>query len=242
MRQIWISGSDGMTTSPMIDLFQEQWERTTVIFLSGRSILGVESCEGLAKTRWENQDIMQSAWNSKGKKLHTRNIKVSTYAYDGRRIMVEGILKDDRFQEAHFMTGEIAPSGVIHHMAIRLLVDCSNLLIEDVEVDMISVPREICRETIDSLSSIKGLTITKGFTLKVKKLAGGNKGCTHLMELIQAMAPAVFQGFASHQSQKPSAFDPDRARKVLQLLTDTCHAWRDGGPYVEMLKKKIKGE
>jgi len=185
---------------------------------------------------------MQSLRNSKGKKLHARNIEVSTFAYDAQRIVVEGILKDDRFQEAHFMTGEVAPSGVVHHMAIRLLVNCSNLLIEEVEVDLMTVPMEICRETIDSLACIKGLTITKGFTLKVKKLAGGNKGCTHLLELLQAMAPAAFQGFASHQSQKPSAFDPDRAGKVLQLLTNTCHAWRDGGPYVEMLKKKINGE
>jgi hypothetical protein len=78
------------------------------------------------------------------------------------------------------ITGEKFPSGVIHHMAIRLLINCSNLLIEDVDVDLISVPREVCRETIDCLALIKGLTITKGFTLKVKKLAGGNKGCTIL--------------------------------------------------------------
>ena len=68
---------------------------------------------------------------SKGKKVHTRNIEVSTYAYDGQRIIVEGFLKDDRFQEFHMITGETRPGGVVHHMAIRLLVSCSNLLIED---------------------------------------------------------------------------------------------------------------
>src|ERR1035437_7480199 len=98
---------------------------------------------------------MKSIWKSKGKKLHTRNIEVTTYDYDGQRIIVEGFLKDDRFQESHLITGEKFLSGVIHHMAIRLLVNCSNLLIEDVGVDLLSVPREVCRETIDCLAPIR---------------------------------------------------------------------------------------
>jgi hypothetical protein len=181
---------------------------------------------------------MQSIWKSKGKKLHTRKIEVTTYNYDGLRIIVEGLLKDDRFQEAHTITGQTLPSGVIHHMAIRLLVNCSNLLIEDIDVDMISVPRKVCRESIDCLALIKGLTITKGFTSKVKKLAGGNKGCTHLVELLLAMAPAVFQGFGAHQSQKPSDIDPDQAKMISQFLVNTCRAWREDGPFVEMFKQK----
>ena len=182
---------------------------------------------------------MQPIWKSKGKKLHTRKIEVSTYNHDGQRIIVEGVLKDDRFQESHVITGETFPNGVVHHMAIRLLVNCSTLLIEDVDVDLMSVPREVCRETIDCLSCIKGLTITKGFTSKVKKLAGGNKGCAHLVELILAMAPAVFQGFGAHQSQKPSNFDPDHAKLMVQFLINTCRVWREDGPLVETFKKKI---
>jgi hypothetical protein len=182
---------------------------------------------------------MQSIWKSKGKKLHTRNIEVTTYDYDAQRIIVEGRLKDDRFQESHLFTGETFPRGVIHHMAIRLLVNCSNLLIEDIDVDLISVPREVCRETIDCLDPIKGLTITKGFTAKVKKLAGGKKGCTHLVELILAMAPAAIQGFAAYLSRKPVVFDPDREKMILEFLVNTCRAWRDDGPFVEMFKKDL---
>ena len=182
---------------------------------------------------------MQSSWKSKGEKLHTRNIKVTTYDYEGQRIIVEGVLKDDRFQDSQMVTGETFPGGVIHHMVIRLLVNCSNLLIEDVDVELISVPRSVCRETIDCLARIKGLTITKGFTLKIKNIAGGNKGCTHLVELLQAMAPAVFQGFAAHQAQKKKSFNSDQAKLILRFLVNTCHAWREGGPFVEMFKKNL---
>jgi len=181
---------------------------------------------------------MQAIWKSKGKKLHTRNIEVTTYDYDGQRIMVEGILKDDRFQEAYKMTGGEFPNGIIHHMAIQLLVNCSNLLIEDVDVDLISVPEEVCLEITDCIDPIKGLTITKGFTSKVKEMAGGNKGCAHLVELLQTMAPAVFQGLVARQLQKPSAFDSDQAKIVLQFLVNTCRPWRDDGPLVEMFRKK----
>ena len=182
---------------------------------------------------------MQSSWKSKGEKLHTRNIKVTTYAYEGQRIIVEGILKDDRFQESYSFTGEKFASGAIHHMTIKLLVNCSNLLIEDIDVNLPSIPREECRETINCLAPIKGMIITKGFTAKVKKLAGGKKGCTHLVELILAMAPAAIQGFAAHQSRNPIVFDPDHEKMILEFLVNTCRVWREDGPFVEMYKKKL---
>ena len=182
---------------------------------------------------------MQTVWKSKGNKLHTRNIAVTTYHYDEQRILVEGILKDDRFQECHMITGETLPSGVIHHMSICLLVNCSNLSIEDIDVNLMSVPHNACLETIGCLDSIKGLTITRGFTSKVKKIAGGKKGCTHLMELLLVMAPAAFQGLIAYRTQKPSAFDPDRAKRALESLADTCHAWGADGPFVKKLKELL---
>jgi len=182
---------------------------------------------------------MQTDWPSKGKKIHSRHIEISTFEYDGDRIIVEGLLKDDRFQDTHTITGETLPRGVIHHMGIRLLVHCSTLVIEDIEAQLISVPRDACRETADCLAGIKGLTITRGFTSKVRKLAGGNKGCTHLLELALAMAPAAVQGYAAHRSQKQSGFDPDQAKFIMKYLTNTCRAWREDGPFLAALKKMI---
>jgi hypothetical protein len=97
----------------------------------------------------------------------------------------------------------------------------------------------VCRESIDCLAAVKGLTITKGFTLKIKKLAGGNKGCTHLVELLLAMAPAAFQGFGAHQSRNPSDINRDQAKMISPFLVNTCRAWREDGPLVERFKKKL---
>ncbi len=180
---------------------------------------------------------MLSLWKSKGEKLHTRNIEVTTYEYDSQRIITEGFLKDDRFQASYAITGEERPSGVVHDMSIRLLVNCSNLLIEDIDVDLISVPREACWETKECLAPIKGLTITRGFTSKVKKICGGSKGCTHLVELLVAMAPAVFLGRNVSRSLKPSGFNADHAKTLIKYLVNTCHAWREDNPFIERYKK-----
>jgi hypothetical protein len=179
---------------------------------------------------------MQTNWASKGRKLHTRTIEVSTSEYDGQRIVVEGFLRDDRFQDSHTITGETFPRGVIHHMVIRLLVNASDFVIEDIDVDLVAVPREVCKETLNCLAPIKGLTIARGFSAKVKKLAGGVKGCTHLLELLTAMTPAAFQGVASLRSQILSGFDADHAKIVSKYLLNTCRAWREDGPFVQKHK------
>jgi hypothetical protein len=90
------------------------------------------------------KEIQKKCETFGNQKIHARKIEVSTYSYDEQRIIVEGFLRDDRFQNSYLMTGEKFPQGVIHHMAIRLLINCSNLLIEDVDVELIAVPREIC--------------------------------------------------------------------------------------------------
>lgn len=183
---------------------------------------------------------MQNTWKSKKEKLHTRSIEITTYNYDGQRLIVEGFLKDERFQDSHLVTGESFPAGVIHHMGIRLLINCSSLVIEDIDVDLISVPRAACLETLECLAPIKGLTITRGFTSKVKKIAGGVRGCTHLVELLLAMAPAVVQGFAAYRSQKPSDFNREETKLIGRYLVNTCHAWREDGPFAELLKGMLE--
>ncbi len=174
-----------------------------------------------------------------GDKVHTRSISVSTRDDGEGFILVEGVLKDERFQTSHVITGETFPAGVIHHMAVRLRVNCANLIIEDVKVDLIQVPRDVCRETENCLEGIKGLTISKGFTVKVKKLAGGARGCAHVVELLAAMAPAAIQGFAAHRSRNPVDLSSDEAKMVSRFLINTCHAWREDGPYAAILKKKF---
>lgn len=182
---------------------------------------------------------MQAIWNAKGEKLHTRNVEVTIYDCAGQGIIVEGFLKDTRTHDTPVIPRETYLNGVVHHMGIRLLVNSSNLLIEDVDVDLIALPREFCREAIECLVPIKGLTITRGFMAKVKIIAGGNKGCTHLIELLQVMAQTTVQGIAAYRALKPSGSVTHNIKDIFNRVFNTCVCWRENGPFVERVKKMI---
>ncbi|HOJ51450.1 MAG TPA: DUF2889 domain-containing protein [Syntrophales bacterium] len=174
-----------------------------------------------------------------GEKVHSRTIEISTYAQDKDKVIVEGLLKDERFQETHVPTGEKFPRGIMHHLGIRLLVNCSSMMIEEVDVKLFQVPRAFCLETADCLAPIKGMQISRGFSKRLKELVGGTKGCAHLVELLQAMAPAVFQGVAAYRSKKLVKLDTKTLQMVYNRLVNSCHVWREGGPIAKAIKQKL---
>jgi len=168
----------------------------------------------------------------KGKKIHSRDIILNTYEMDDERIIIEGALVERRLYDYHLASGEKKPAGIIHHMVIRWLVNMSIFKIEDVEAEMPTAPYDECSETLNRVSLLKGVGITRGFTLKTKELIGGSIGCTHLLELLTAMAPATLQGYAAYHSQKPSGFESER-NTILQFLVNSCYAWRTEGMLVK---------
>ena len=170
-----------------------------------------------------------------GRKLHTRTIEVHTYEYDERRLVVEGALKDMRWQEYYLATGEKKPPGILHGMIMHLLVNINSLEIEDVHVEMPNTPREECLETINSVNAVKGLRIAGGFTLKVKELMGGVQGCSHLVALLTAMAPAAVQGFAAHILRDNKGLSSTWTG-LSRFLLNTCWSWREEGPLIKKLK------
>lgn len=175
----------------------------------------------------------------KGQKVHTRKIDIATYEGDNNSVIVEGILKDDRMF-ASFRNPEIRkPPGTVHHMIIRLKIKGTKLIIEDIEVEMSTVPEQICRETLKCLEPIKGLSIASGFTNKIRTIAGGTKGCTHLLALLTAMAPAAVQGAFSQAIRKP--LDPVTSAPIaLKRFKGSCWAWREDGPFVTRIKAMIE--
>ena len=76
----------------------------------------------------------------KKQKIHTRKFDIAIYEGSDDSIIVEGILKDDRLMESYRLTGECMPPGTIHHMIIRIEVRGPHLVIEDIEVEMPTVP------------------------------------------------------------------------------------------------------
>ena len=174
-------------------------------------------------------------------KIHTRQIDIASYDAGPESILVEGVLKDERLATSFSPTGEPTPPGTVHHMIIRMVIQAPGLVIEDIDVDMPTIPRQECLETRASLLQLKGTPIVAGFMVKIKDLMGGAKGCAHLVALLTAMAPAVVQGAWAASTRKrrdPATYLPE----TVERAKDTCRIWRSDGPLVKKYRDMIDPE
>ena len=169
------------------------------------------------------------------RKIHKRNIEISTYEYDEKHIVVEGILKDDILIPIYASGRKHQPHSP-HHMIVQMLIESSSLVIQEINVKMPRIPYDWCKETADSLDSIKGLKIEPGFTGKVKQILRGNKKCLHLTTLLLSMVPTVMQGYWTFNARKTSSGRVS-SEMIEDYLVDTCWVWRKNGPRVKMLKR-----
>ncbi|MGB5232802.1 MAG: DUF2889 domain-containing protein [Desulfoprunum sp.] len=172
------------------------------------------------------------------KNIHNRNIDISTYSWDADHVLVVGELKEQRYVGFINGFGEQITPGVYHHMRIELLIDTGTKTIEDVVVTLPRVPRGDCPAMATSLDRIKGMDITRGFSSRIRKMVGGNKGCVHLNTLLLAMTPAAVQGAwinIAWLREEPVRPDPQTGSH----LVDSCWAWRKDGPLVAELGIKV---
>lgn len=168
--------------------------------------------------------------------IHNRNIDIATYAWDDEHVLLAGELKEQRYVGFINPVGERVDPGIYHHMKIELLLDTKTMIIKDVAVFFLQAPRDDCSTMTTSLDQIKGMDVTRGFTAKIKKIVGGNKGCVHLNTLLLAMAPAAVQGSWTNNSRRQKeAGQPNM--ELSNHLVDSCWTWRKNGPLVSSLGK-----
>ena len=67
------------------------------------------------------------------------------------------------------------------------------MVIEAAEVVFEAHPHTTCVDIVESYQGLVGLSITRGFTHKVRELFGGPRGCTHTTALLLAMGPVATQ-------------------------------------------------
>ena len=168
------------------------------------------------------------------RKIHSRNIEISTYHYDEKHIVVEGVLKDGILIPIYVSGTKQQPHSP-HHMIVQMLIESSSLVIQEINIKMPGIPYEWCKETSESLDPIKGLKIEPGFTSKVKQILRKNKKCLHLTTLLLSMVPTVMQGYWTFNARKTSGGKVSSGM-IENYLVDTCWVWRKDGPRVKMLR------
>jgi hypothetical protein len=183
------------------------------------------------------EQTLRSLKIDREKKIHTRDIKIATFAYNDDHIIVEGELNDNRIIANFSHTGETYPPGNIHHMFIRLLIEIESIRIVQVEIEMPGIPHKECPQAIPAFAELEGMRIAPGFTSKVRNLVGGPKGCAHLSGLLMAMASAALQGLWTYRARNRH-HGKDIDRLANEYLVDTCWVWRQDGPLIDRLSKE----
>lgn len=152
--------------------------------------------------------------------LHTRNIEMRGYRRADGLWEVEGHLTDVKtYAFDNEYRGVIGPGVPIHDMWIRLTLD-DTLTVQDVEVTTDASPFRICPDVAPNFAAIKGATIGPGWNRRIKELVGGRKGCTHLVEMLGALATVAIQTKVRERGPEVPAADSSRRPAFL----DTCHA------------------
>ncbi len=174
--------------------------------------------------------------------VHTRDIRLSTFAHGPDRIIVHGELKDERCIPIVDILGRDKNPGTVHHMSVTLLIAPDPLRIIEAEADMMTTPMPQCPETLDRIELIKGLEIKPGFSKKIRSLIGGSDGCAHLCTLVKNMGTEILHGWmAWKRSQTKDRKTPLHNLKGKSYLIDSCRLWKKDGPkYKEMVEAMEK--
>ncbi len=172
--------------------------------------------------------------------IHTREYQVRAWRVDEGTILIRGAVMDLK-PGLHVAERITAAGGVddgrpltVHHMIVDLHVGVPDLVIKDVGVVFETHPQPACPHVASSYQGLVGLSISRGFTHKVRELFGGPRGCTHTTALLQAMAPVALQCMFSVRGAgpgngAPSSGDPSGAPPAAAFMRDTCHVWSNEG-------------
>jgi len=176
-------------------------------------------------------------------KVHSREITLTTYSHTDSRVIVHGILKDQRYVKVFDVSGAVLEPGIVHHIDVKLLIKFNPLTIEGAEAQLLHYPLDECNETLDTIDELKGIEIKTGFSKQVHSIMGGKKGCAHLCQLIIVMSQEIVQGSLTHKRQNKSPVPKDiDSFSDKDYLINSCRMWTEQGPKMKNLKKAINAQ
>jgi hypothetical protein len=101
-------------------------------------------------------------------------------------------------------------------------------------------PREECPEVLPWIRKLEGLEIAPGFSMKVKKVIGGVKGCAHLTSLVIAMGESAVQGYwAAYVAERRKI---GLREQTIRKFINTCHLWKEDGPIVKEVRESSESQ
>jgi Protein of unknown function (DUF2889) len=179
--------------------------------------------------------------------LHDREYRVRAFRLSDDHILIRGAVRDQK-PPGVYLAGDPDPL-TMHHMCVDLTVAFPSMVIERAEIVFEAHPHTSCVDIIDSYEGLVGLSITRGFTHRVRELYGGPRGCTHTTALLLAMGPVATQCtwsmYAADARREGKSFmasradmTPEQRAMAMRANLNTCHVWAEDG---EMMTSALAG-
>ena len=127
--------------------------------------------------------------------LHDREYRVRAYRVSDDELLIRGAVRDQK-PPGLYLADDPEPL-TMHHMQVDLHVAFPSAEIIAAEVVFESHPHTTCPTITGHYQGLVGLSISRGYTHKVRDLFGGPRGCTHTTALLLAMGPIAVQCFWS---------------------------------------------
>jgi len=172
--------------------------------------------------------------------LHDREYRVRAFRLADDRLLIRGAVRDQKPPGLYF---DDTQALTVHHMQVDIEVAFPTLEIVDARVVFETHPHGTCPTITTHYEKLVGLSISRGFTHKVRELFGGPRGCTHTTALLQAMAPVAVQCFWSMRAsvgrradgESSGVMTDEQRRAVFATNLNTCHVWAEDGDHVREL-------
>jgi len=153
--------------------------------------------------------------------LHLRRIELRGYRREDGLYDIEARMTDTKSQDLELEHRQALPAGApLHDMWMRLVVD-EDLTVHDAVASTDAAPFAVCPEATAVLGPLKGMRIGAGWTIAVKSLFAGARGCTHLTELLIPLATTAFQTLSQVRQARPVTFNS----KGRPSRIDSCYAY-----------------
>ena len=162
-------------------------------------------------------------------RLHTRTYEFAGYRRADGLWDIEGHMTDVKtysFQNRY--RGEVQAGEPLHDMWIRLTLD-EDLIVRDIEAATEASPYAVCPAVTPNFKRMIGEKVAAGWRGAIRKKLGGVEGCTHLVEMLGAMATVAYQTMYPVLAKK-AAENPKPGKPG---LIDSCHAYRSDGEVVK---------
>ena len=174
--------------------------------------------------------------------LHNRRIELQGWRRTDGLWDIEGELLDVKNYD--YVTSEGVPrkaGSPVHNMKIRLTVDAA-MVVRAIDVAMPATPFAECHGGAAPLQALVGASLARGWRKAIDAAAGGIAGCTHLRELLPAMATAAFQTITHDVGmQKRARGEDPHASDKPPAAFGQCIAWDFDGAVMKRVAPKFAG-